>query len=213
MGLTKGMQENLELDPMDWKAVSWFFWSYQDYNLGRTLSYSLRQAFQYAYYTSNLDGNGYKNVFVSIPMLNSWVPVATNDTLILSCYITLDDTSDQALIDELTAQLVALDLEVILVNGGLGGPSAGMVRIKHLLDWLFDSIILVVMFLCFFALSANMSANLYEQAKEIGLLRAMGFRSVRIKMLYFYEAFTLVLASSLMGVFIGVVVGYTMTLQ
>ena len=69
------------------------------------------------------------------------------------------------------------------------------------------------MFLCFFALSANMSANLYEQTKEIGVLRAMGFRSSRIKMLYFYEALTLVLASSMLGVMIGVIVGLTMALQ
>ena len=55
-----------------------------------------------------------------------------------------------------------------------------------------------------------MSANLYEQTKEIGVLRSIGFTKMRIRMLYFYEATVLVLASCLMGVMIGMVVGYTM---
>jgi len=69
------------------------------------------------------------------------------------------------------------------------------------------------MFLCFFALTTNMTANLYEQSKEIGVLRSIGFTSRRIKLLYFYEAFVLVLVSCLMGMLIGVGIGYTMKLQ
>lgn len=77
---------------------------------------------------------------------------------------------------------------------------------------LFNSIIIITMFLCFFALSANMSANLYEQTKEIGVLRSIGFTKLRIKLLYFYEAMVLVFASSMMGIIIGMVVGYTLTI-
>jgi ABC-type antimicrobial peptide transport system permease subunit len=77
----------------------------------------------------------------------------------------------------------------------------------------FNVIILMTMFLCFFALSANMSANLYQQTKEIAVLRSIGFTKARIKLLYFYEAMVLVLASSTMGVMVGMVVGYTMSLQ
>lgn len=68
------------------------------------------------------------------------------------------------------------------------------------------------MFLCFFALSANMSANLYQQTKEIGVLRSIGFTRARIMMLYFYEAIVLVLASCILGVMVGMAVGYTMCL-
>ena len=68
------------------------------------------------------------------------------------------------------------------------------------------------MFLCFFSLSASMSANLYEQKKEVGIIRAMGFTRYRIKALYFYEALILVVSSSLLGVGIGCLVGYTMML-
>jgi len=57
-----------------------------------------------------------------------------------------------------------------------------------------------------------MSANLMDQTKEIGILRSMGFTKNRIKILYFYEAFVLVIASCLLGVLIGIIVGYTMVL-
>ena len=74
-------------------------------------------------------------------------------------------------------------------------------------------IIAITMFLCFFSLSSSMSANLYEQSKEIGVMRAMGMKKTRIYLLYIYEAFILVLASSLLGIMIGTMVGFSMTLQ
>ena len=57
-----------------------------------------------------------------------------------------------------------------------------------------------------------MSANLLDQTKEIGILRAMGFTKNRIKLLYFYEAFILVISSCMLGVMIGMAVGFTMVL-
>jgi ABC-type antimicrobial peptide transport system permease subunit len=58
-----------------------------------------------------------------------------------------------------------------------------------------------------------MSANLLDQTKEIGILRAMGYTNRKIKVLYFYEAFILVIASCMLGVMIGTIVGFTMVLQ
>lgn len=81
------------------------------------------------------------------------------------------------------------------------------------MSYVFNTIIALTMFLCFFALSANMSANLYEQTKEIGVLRSIGFTKMRIRMLYFYEAMVLVMASCLSGVMTGVTLGYTVMLQ
>ena len=69
------------------------------------------------------------------------------------------------------------------------------------------------MFLCFFSLSSSMSANLYEQTKEIGILRALGFTRFRLILLYVYEAFILVMASSLLGVMVGTIAAFTMVLQ
>ena len=82
-----------------------------------------------------------------------------------------------------------------------------------MLNIIFSSVIVIMMFLCFFSLTASMSANLYDQSKEIGILRAMGVTKGRIRILYFYEASIIVFASCLLGVFVGTVVGYTMTLQ
>lgn len=87
-----------------------------------------------------------------------------------------------------------------------------MILVDHIVTLLFDIVIVITMFLCFFSLSSSMSANLYEQAKEIGILRAIGFKKIRIIMLYVYEAFILVFASSIMGILIGIVVGWSMTL-
>lgn len=84
---------------------------------------------------------------------------------------------------------------------------------QGILDLIFNTIIVIIMFLCFFSLCSSMSANLFDQTKEIGILRAIGFTSGRIKQLYFYEAFVLVMASCSLGVMIGVVVGYVMVLQ
>ena len=54
---------------------------------------------------------------------------------------------------------------------------------------------------------------MFEQTKEIGILRSIGFTRYRIYMLYFYEAFLLVCASCLIGIAIGVIVGVTMVMQ
>lgn len=41
----------------------------------------------------------------------------------------------------------------------------------------------------------------------------MGFTSFRIKLLYFYESFILVVSSSFLGMMIGSLLGFTMVLQ
>ena len=78
---------------------------------------------------------------------------------------------------------------------------------------IFNIIIAITMFLCFFSLSSSMSANLYEQSKEIGVMRAMGMTKVRIYLLYIYESFILVMSSSFLGVMIGTIVGFSTTIQ
>ena len=82
-----------------------------------------------------------------------------------------------------------------------------------LIDLIFYVVIGIMMFLCFFALQSSMMANLYEQTKEIAVLRSIGMTGYRISTLYFYEALLLVFASCLLGIVIGVLVGFTMVLQ
>ena len=58
-----------------------------------------------------------------------------------------------------------------------------------------------------------MSANLFEQTKEIGVLRATGYTKAKITLVYFMEAFILVMASCICGLVIGVTVSLTIVLQ
>jgi len=58
-----------------------------------------------------------------------------------------------------------------------------------------------------------MFTNVYEQTKEIAVLRALGLGKFPLYRIYIYEAFVLVMSSSVMGILIGTIVSYTMTLQ
>ena len=50
-------------------------------------------------------------------------------------------------------------------------------KINKIINATFYSVIAITMFLCFFSLCASMSSNLYEQRKEVAILRAMGARN------------------------------------
>lgn len=86
---------------------------------------------------------------------------------------------------------------------GLGADSDTTVQ---LLQLLFGGLALVAMALCAFALLANMIANVTEQTREVGVLRALGLKPGALTRLYVEEAFVLVLAASLLGVAIGCLV-------
>ena len=123
----------------------------------------------------------------------------------------MNDPSDHDTIDAISTDLyIAFDSEIEFTKAykNTGNTS----KIKTILDKVFYGLISVTMFLCFFSLAASMSANLYEQKKEVGILRAIGFTKYRIRMLYFYESLILVMTSCILGVLIGTGVGYTMLL-
>lgn len=83
----------------------------------------------------------------------------------------------------------------------------------QILDVVFNVIIASVMFLCFFSLSSSMTANMLEQRKEIGVLRAIGMRKMRIYFLYIYECFILIFTGCMTGILVGTMIGWTMMLQ
>ena len=79
------------------------------------------------------------------------------------------------------------------------------------LETIFNVVIAITMFICFFSLSSSMTGNLYEQVKEIAVMRSIGFSKGVIMKLFIYEAFILVLSSSFSGVVIGTWVGWGIT--
>jgi len=84
---------------------------------------------------------------------------------------------------------------------------------RAMLDLIFSIATYIAMFLCLFSLIASMYSNIYESAKEIGVMRAIGLTTFQVTRIFVYEAFTLVLASSLLGIIIGFIMGWTMLLQ
>ena len=83
----------------------------------------------------------------------------------------------------------------------------------EILSLFFGFATLVVMFICFFSLVSSMFTNVTEQAKEIGILLALGVNKNWLRRIYIYEAFILVLSSSVLGIAIGVLISWTMTIQ
>lgn len=81
------------------------------------------------------------------------------------------------------------------------------------LSYFFQFTTVVAMLISFFSLMSSMFTNIHEQVKEIGILRAIGIGRAAMYRVYMYEAFVLVFASSLLGMLIGTVVGYTVLLQ
>jgi len=72
---------------------------------------------------------------------------------------------------------------------------------------------LIAMVMCFFSLMASMLTNIYEQSKEIGVIRALGLSRLPVIRLYIWEAFILVTCASIMGLCIGTAIAWTMAVQ
>eukprot|EP01127_Copromyxa_protea_P020193 TRINITY_DN670_c0_g1_i2.p1 TRINITY_DN670_c0_g1~~TRINITY_DN670_c0_g1_i2.p1 ORF type:complete len:653 (-),score=97.63 TRINITY_DN670_c0_g1_i2:3-1961(-) len=82
-----------------------------------------------------------------------------------------------------------------------------------IITYIFSLTTFIAMFICFFSLMSSMFTNVYEQTKEIGVLRALGVKTNQMHRVYVYEAFVLVMASSCLGILIGMAIGYAMTMQ
>jgi len=84
---------------------------------------------------------------------------------------------------------------------------------SEVIAYFFDFTTIVAMAISFFSLMSSMFTNVYEQTKEIGILRAIGIPKFWVFRIYIYEAFVLVFSSSLLGMLIGTLVGFTVVLQ
>eukprot|EP01119_Soliformovum_irregulare_P020807 TRINITY_DN6797_c0_g1_i1.p1 TRINITY_DN6797_c0_g1~~TRINITY_DN6797_c0_g1_i1.p1 ORF type:complete len:1024 (+),score=319.29 TRINITY_DN6797_c0_g1_i1:58-3129(+) len=86
-------------------------------------------------------------------------------------------------------------------------------KANEILAYFFNFTTAVALAVCWFSLNSSMFANVYEQTREISVLRAIGVTKFWMFRIYVYEALILVLSSSLLGAFIGSLVGYTMVIQ
>ncbi len=84
---------------------------------------------------------------------------------------------------------------------------------RQLINFFFLFTVVIALVICFFSLSSSMYTNIYEQSKEIGVLLALGMAKLRVARLFVWEAICVVLAASTLGIAIGVLVAWTLTLQ
>lgn len=91
--------------------------------------------------------------------------------------------------------------------------SSQLSKSNDVMTLIFSIATYIAMFLCLFSLSASMYSNIYEQSKEIAVLRAIGLTKYQLIRIYTYESFVLVLSSSGLGIIIGAVMSYTMIAQ
>ena len=120
------------------------------------------------------------------------------------------------------SKMVAKTFEKNNLNMGWGGETSNICQAKsmyineevqNIINLVFTIITIITMIICFFSLVSTMGGNIIKQAREIGVMRCIGMKKYQITMLYVYEAFVLVFSSSLFGILIGLLIGYTMTAQ
>ena len=85
--------------------------------------------------------------------------------------------------------------------------------ISNIVYNIFYTVSTIVLFFCFFNLTASMTINIFDQKKEIAILRALGMPKEKILFIFVAEAIVLILTSSLIGTIIGSLISYTMNLQ
>lgn len=171
----------------------------------------------FSQFPSDATGAVIQNSFVSFPTFLK-ISNGTYDTIqnipISKAIIRIKSGTKDSNIDRLKRELSSIiqgysSLKVVDVQESLNPLNIA----STVMDFFFLFVTIVAMILCYFSLISSMVTNINEQAKEIGILRAIGLGKFSLTRIYIYESFILVMTASVMGVFIGVGVSYTMTLQ
>ena len=115
--------------------------------------------------------------------------------------------------EQLTPSEVETYKNFFVVEHYEGGSKENYLNKVKTMDGIFNIIVLISMSLCFFSLSSSMSSNIFDQSKEICVLRSYGVKKFQILKVYIYEALILVLSCSVCGFCIGVLIGNIMILQ
>ena len=85
--------------------------------------------------------------------------------------------------------------------------------IEKIIFNIYHIVISIILFFCFFNITASMTINIFEQKKEIAILRSLGMNQKQIIYIYVCEAIILIFSSSIIGIIIGSFISYTMSLQ
>ena len=192
--------------------LRWHYTKQNDILVGKTETYQLKRTL-FTLKAKPAFSEASKPMLVSIPQYSFLTDRNIDNIALMNVLIWVENAEEnRSLIDEIATDLrrSLLSENEIRVTYIDEDNNANVMKI---IDIIFYVTIGIMMFLCFFSLVASMTANLLDQSKEIGVMRSIGITSRRIKLLYFYEALILVLSSCLLGVMIGMTVGYTMALQ
>jgi len=125
---------------------------------------------------------------------------------------------DEATADDATLDAIKYKLRQIAGRYGCNVDdvrqrNAALKTALEAMDFFAGATTTIAMIVSFFSLTSSMYANIHEQAKEMGMLRAIGVRRPWIQRVYTLEAFTLVMSATLLGLMIGTVVAVTVTAQ
>ena len=85
--------------------------------------------------------------------------------------------------------------------------------ISNIVFLVFYIISSVVLIFCLFDLTASMTINIFEQKKELAIMRSLGMKRSHIIFVFIAEAFILILTASVIGAIIGSLIAFTMALQ
>lgn len=129
--------------------------------------------------------------------------------------LSAEDAANGALIDTLKGEInnILQHNQPGVYIYDLNGGKSPIEKADTLLTAFFGFTTAIAMLIASFSLVSSMYTNIYEQTKEIGIVRAIGMNQSWLRRIYLYEAFILVLASSILGIVIGSAVGYTLLLQ
>ena len=86
-------------------------------------------------------------------------------------------------------------------------------NIEEIIFNIYYIVVSIILFFCFFNITASMTINIFEQKKEIAILRSLGMNQRQIIYIYICEAIILIFSSSIIGIIIGSFISYTMSLQ
>jgi ABC-type antimicrobial peptide transport system permease subunit len=123
-----------------------------------------------------------------------------------------DDASDND-VEGLVSSLEAITRDSKVDVWSFSSAVEPINKANRIMEYFFNGTTIVAMLISFFSLMASMYSNIYEQTKEIAVIRAVGVKRNWIFRMYLYEAFVVVFGASLLGTLIGTLIGWTMTLQ